>query len=338
MDAAAHAAIWIGVDVAKETVTAAVAAGDIRSHAEFATGSFPRTAEGAGELLQWARAAAGDAPLRAVLEATGRYSLEFAGWLLAADAACGPAIVDPRLTCHFAKSLGMRNKTDPDDARALARFGAERHPVPHEPPAGVYATLRERTRARQALVEQRTALEAACGENADPFSREAMNRVITALSAEIASLDKAVAALCSEDPGLARDTRLLDTVYGVGLLTAATILAELGDLRRFRRRGQLAAFAGLTPRRRESGTSVRGRTPITKCGTARVRRILYTAAMTAVRGDNHLADKYKALTGRKLAGRAALVAIARTMLLEMRSMLIHGEKWRPKNVAHEKTA
>ncbi len=320
-------AIWIGIDIGSRCVEAALATGDARCHAGFPVHSFPRTQAGALALLAWTRTNCGHAPVRAVLEATGNYSAEFAAWLAAHEPACAPAIVDPRRTYHFAKSLGARNKTDRDDARMLARYGAERLPAPFEPPKGAMAALRELLRGRQSLVEQRVATEESCRQAADPRLRDALGRVAEALSKEIAALDEAIAGLRAGDEVVRRDTDLLATMYGVAELTATTIVAELGDLRRFRTGRQLAAFAGLTPRRRESGTSVRKSSPITKCGTARVRRILYTSAMVAIRGDNHLARKYREMKARGVNSRAALVAIARRILIEMRAMLKSGEEW-----------
>lgn len=293
----AHA-IWIGVDIAKQAIVAAIASGDSRNHAAFPTRAFERTAEGAASLLAWARAMAPGAPVRTVLEATGRYSAEFAAWLAAQDGECAPAIVDPRRAYHFAKSLGARNKTDQGDARMLARYGAERRPAPLVLPAPEWARLRELLRSRQSLVEQRVATEAARSEAVDPAVRRAFDRVVAVLIEQIAEIGRAAAALVAGSESLRADTARLRTIYGVAELTASTVLAELGDLRRFRTGRQLAAFAGLTPRRGESGTSVRRWSPITKCGTTHVRRVLFTSAMVAIRGKNHLADRYREMKAR----------------------------------------
>lgn len=321
-------AIWIGIDVAKQSVVAAIA---LPAHggeyAAYPARQFPRTAEGARQLAEWAAVAAPQAPLRAVMEATGAYSTQFAAMLDGAGLP-GAAIVNPSQPHHYARSLGARNKTDWTDARILACFGAERHPVAPEPQDPAYVRLRDLSRARQRLVEARVRSQEALGEATDELVRRAYAAVAATLDEQVEALEAEIEELCAGAPELAADCALLDTVYGVAALTARTILAELGDLRRFRSRDQLAAFAGLTPRLRNSGKS-KGRSPITKCGSARARRVLYIAAMTAVRGDNHLARAYRAFIARGTPRRVALIAIARRMLLEMRAMLIANKPWNP---------
>jgi len=76
---------------------------------------------------------------------------------------------------------------------------------------------------------------------------------------------------------------LLDSIPGIGEATAALLLAELGDMAQFSNARQVAAFAGLVPRIRESGASVRGRSRLSKVGSSRLRKSLYFPAITALR-------------------------------------------------------
>ena len=86
-----------------------------------------------------------------------------------------------------------------------------------------------------------------------------------------------------DDPDLRSNARLLESIPGIGAATAALLLAELGDMTRFSSARQVAAFAGLVPRLRESGTSVRGRSRLSKVGSSRLRKSLYYPAITALR-------------------------------------------------------
>ena len=84
-------------------------------------------------------------------------------------------------------------------------------------------------------------------------------------------------------PGLKRQSDLLDSIPGIAETTAALLLAEITDIKQYRSARQVAAYAGLVPRERQSGTSVRGRTRLSKIGNARLRRALYFPAITALR-------------------------------------------------------
>jgi transposase len=80
-----------------------------------------------------------------------------------------------------------------------------------------------------------------------------------------------------------RESRLLDSVLCIAETTAALLLAEITDINQYRSARQVAAYAGLVPRERQSGTSVQGRTRLSKIGNARLRRALYFPAITALR-------------------------------------------------------
>ncbi len=113
------------------------------------------------------------------------------------------------------------------------------------------------------------------------------------------------------------------------MLTAITILAELGDLRRFHQARQLTAFAGLSLKKHTSGKSVHKKTHMSKQGSAHVRRILYVAAMAAVRGDNTFAEVYHRLVHNGKNRMSAIGAVMRKLLLTMRAVLITGRPYVP---------
>ncbi len=82
---------------------------------------------------------------------------------------------------------------------------------------------------------------------------------------------------------LKAQSELLDSIPGIAETTAALLLAEITDIKQYRSARQVAAYAGLVPRERQSGSSVRGRTRLSKIGNARLRRALYFPAITALR-------------------------------------------------------
>lgn len=134
--------------------------------------------------------------------------------------------------------------------------------------------------------------------------------------------------MAASDESLRADLARMTTIPGVGIVTAITVLAELGDLRRFASGRQLAAFAGVSPRRHESGSSVRGRTSMCKKGNPTVRSVLYMSALTTKRLPNGMATIYERLIANGKAPKAALGALMRKQLLLMRALLVRGEDYK----------
>jgi transposase len=116
---------------------------------------------------------------------------------------------------------------------------------------------------------------------------------------------------------------ILQSIPGIGLISAMELLLELQDVSRFRRAEQLAAYVGLTPSQYSSADKVRmGR--ITGIGKNTLRAILVEASWQLITKDRGMREKYDRIKIRS-GGKRAIVAIARTLLLRMRRML-QGER------------
>lgn len=334
--------VWSGLDVSKASFDTALHVphpnGQARDLRDLPIKTFARTPEGAGEFLAWADAhlAGGAVPgepqpiLRVVMEATGRYSEELAVWLLAERPSISPAIVNPQQACHFRKSLNFRNNTDRIAARALAQYGVDRQPAPYEPPSAEHAELRGLSRYRTTLVEQLVAEKNRAGEGSDSaVVRRLQKSRLEKLQRDIKRIEKEMKTVVAKHPDLERDAKLIDSIYGVGFITAVAVLAELGDLRRFTRGRQLSAFVGTAPCNQESGSSVRRKPRMSKAGEPRIRALLYMCAMVAVGGDNDFADTYHRLIAAGKPKKAALGAVMRKLLLVMRAIVISGKPYNP---------
>jgi len=345
------AVFWVGIDVAKESFDAAIhpplIPGERPDLASLAVKSFARTGKGVAELLAWIDAAVGasdldreqfDPKVRALMESTGKYSLELAAWMTAARVSLCPAIVNAGFIAAHGKSLGQRNKTDRTDARVIARFGAERSPEPTPALSPARAELRELTRERQAIVAERVAWNERAREgSASKLVSKMRLKHMTQLEKFEEQLETAIKDLVFKTPEFKKDMNLLTSIPGVGLVTAATVLAELGDLRQFKRARSLSAFVGLSPRQHRSGTSINGRTRMSKKGNGRVRAALYMAAMVATRGDTDLARYYQGLVARGKSKMAALGAVMRKLLVLMRALAISNSNYNENHEACAKT-
>ena len=113
---------------------------------------------------------------------------------------------------------------------------------------------------------------------------------------------------------------ILQSIHGIGVICAMELLLELQDVSRFRRAEQLAAYVGLTPSQYSSADKVRmGR--ITGIGKNTLRSILVEASWKLITKDQLMREKYERIKSGS-GGKRSIVAIARTLLLRMRRMLL----------------
>src|SRR5947209_895186 len=106
--------------------------------------------------------------------------------------------------------------------------------------------------------------------------------VLVAIETQITYIDRELAKLAAADTRLGAQVRVVVTIPGLGLTTAGALLASL-PLDRLQTPGQVAAYVGLCPQERSSGSSVRGRGHTGPLGPASLRKALYLPAIVAMR-------------------------------------------------------
>jgi transposase len=128
------------------------------------------------------------------------------------------------------------------------------------------------------------------------------------------------------------DYQLLTSIPGIGPVNAMTILAEAGDLRRFRHHRQFLKFCGMDLATVQS-SMFRGQSKISKYGNARLRRTLWIAGQTAVQRTNSFRDKFERYIAQDRHNphlrRKAYTAIAAKMARTVHAVVKHGEPYRP---------
>ena len=123
----------------------------------------------------------------------------------------------------------------------------------------------------------------------------------------------------------AKRVDILTSTPGIGWLSAMEILLELQTVERFQRADQLAAYVGLTPSQHSTGEHLRfGR--ITRQGKAIVRALLIQTAWRLIEKDVAMKSKYERIK-KRAGGKRAIVAIARTLLIRLRRILINQEPY-----------
>ncbi|HEY8598209.1 MAG TPA: IS110 family transposase [Thermomicrobiales bacterium] len=313
-DTGAAYQLYVGIDIAAETFTAAwVAPGGALTLPV----TFAQTPSGYAALQRRlsATAVAPEATL-VVLEATGSYWVALAVALH--EAHYRVSVVNPRQAHHFAKAQLRRAKTDALDARDLARLAAVLCPAPWVPPPAVYHEARQRLVARDGLLAMRTqARNQRHALRQWPVVvvgvRQHLDELIADLDRRVASLDAEIGAVLAES-SWAESLACLTSAPGIGLVTAAWLLVSTLNFTLGTGPAGLAAYAGLAPMARESGRSIRGRPSIGHDGNGRLRTALYMATLSAAQHNPAIKGFYDRLRAAGKPMKVARCAAARKLL------------------------
>lgn len=293
----------LGIDIAKGKYTVSLR----RAEGKRRQKSFPNTPAGHQGLLAWLGQHAAGA-VHACLEATGTYGEAVATVLV--EAGHTVSVINPAAAKAFAQSQLRRTKTDAVDAEMLADFCAAHQPPPWTPWPREVRELQGLIRRREALLEMMTQEKnRQASGGLIPAVAASLVRHLTMLEGELADLDRQITQHVDTHPGLRQQRDLLITIPGIGATTAARLLAECRAITDFANARAYAAFAGLVPRERQSGT-LRGRARLSKLGSARLRLALYYPALTAMRHNPVLAPVAARLAA---AGKHKMVIVAALM-------------------------
>jgi transposase len=306
--------IFVGIDVAKDSVQIACSDGS--------THSFANDEAGHAKLLRWL--ARRKAPALIVLEATGGYEQPCAAALAAAGLPV--SVLNPRQARDFARAMGKLAKTDRIDAGVLAEFAAALHQRGHQPRAlpsdeqrELVAVVARRRQLVTMLVAERQRLNVA-----HPRAQPSIEAVIALLLKQLADIDQDLQRVLKDR--YADLSGLLQSVKGVGPTTASTLIAELPELGLLTRK-QITSLVGLAPLNRDSGT-LRGQRHIFG-GRASVRRVLFVAALVATRYNPAIQACYQRLLTAGKPKKVALVACMRKLLITLNAIARTKTRWDP---------
>jgi transposase len=194
------------------------------------------------------------------------------------------SVLNPAVLVDYRKSVNIRSKTDALDARLLARYAHEQHPHAWKPLPQEMQTLRyllaRREDVQHMLQQERNRLHAG---RMDAWIRTRVQQHIKQLDKELQIIWKRIKDHLKAHPSLKRQWRRLQTIRGIGPMSAAAILAEVGEIDRFDDPRALVSLAGLAVKRHDSGRSVHGTPKIDRHGRMGLRRILSLCAVSAIR-------------------------------------------------------
>lgn len=310
----------IGIDISSKTFTACHCLFDFREGLRFSeVHSFSNDKHGFNQFMRWvSKETIKGIDITFLMEATGVYHQDLAYHLVKLKKRVVIAL--PNKTSNYFKSLNIKTKSDEIDAKVLSRFAVERDHQCWQAPSQHYKKLRELTRHHKQLQEQKTSIGNILHSNDAAYEIEKLVKdsnkaIVKVIESRIKACEKAIEALLTENQEIFEGYKRITTIKGIGMITAATILAETNGFDNIHSSKQLVGFAGLDVVRFESGTSVKRKTKISKKGNRYIRASLYFPAIAATRYNPILKSNYARILARNPIKMVGLVAIQRKLLV-----------------------
>lgn len=305
---------FVGIDLAAQSATVSWRTRQQPAGRAWTIAQHP---DAYARLVEQLRALAAPATILVVMEATSTYWLALARHLHQAGFAV--SVVNPSQPHHFAKLRLQHTKTDAVDARLLADFACQLPPPRWIPPPPVLEHLRQSLALREDLLkirtQQRNRLHALQHDpQADPVLLELLHQQLAALQAQLDQVTAHLTALLYSDHPYTEAVQHVRSIPGLGLISTAWIVVATQAFARCTTPEQAAAFAGLAPHARDSGTSVRGQRSVGHGGHKALRDCLYMAAGVAARFNPGLRAFYERLVARGKAKKVARLAVARKLI------------------------
>jgi transposase len=309
----------VGIDVAqKELVVCLGRMYDDWSPELYANKTFANTEKGMEALVLWVKKQIDtQLSVRFVMEATGvyhevlAYFLEEKGYEL--------SIVLPNKISNYLGTLEVKTITDKTASQAIARFGLERKLDSWKRPKEIYKKLRQLTRERDQLIQERTIVKNQLhAEQTEAYpNKSSVKRIkdrITMLNKQEKEIRGEVTALIAQDDEIKKIVLIICSLPGIGLLTAAIVLAETNGFDLIRNKRQLASYAGFDVKEKQSGTSIKGKPRISKKGNKYLRKAMHLPALAAIRHNERFKAIFTRLVSKHGIKMKAAVAIQRRLL------------------------
>lgn len=299
-----------------------------------ASRTFKNTAKGFAALLKWLRSkAVKNLCIHVVMEATGVY-YENLAYCLKEEAEIAVHVVLPNMSSAYIKSLNVKSKTDEIDAGSLAQLGLERKLSIWEPGSAQMRRIKKLSRERLQLLDARTVIlnQLHAEQASHSPDKEIIKRKKSRLkfiNKQIVQIEKELELVVDQDKVLKTKVKGICKCPGLGFITVVGILGETDGFATIRNKNQLVSYAGYDVVKRESGTSIKGKTRISKKGNSVIRRILYMPAMSAAVHNQHYKKQYTRIAQKTTIKMKGNVAIQRKLLLLIYALYKKNEAYDP---------
>jgi transposase len=307
--------LYVGVDIAAATFTASRLFPEGKPDK---SQNYHQTLESFRKLeLDLLQSGVPPTQILVVLEATGNYWISLAVFLHQSNFVV--SVVNPQQSHNYAKSLMLRCKNDQLDAQTLAKLAQSHKPAAWTPPPQLYHELQQRLNQREALNDLRQQVRnqlhalLVC-PIIIPEVQTRMEELLATFDQQIHAVEAEIKKVVKHDEVWGSTVSLLQTIPGIGLLTACWLVMLTLNFTSCKRAESLVMYAGLAPIERTSGSSVRGKPQVGGGGQPQLRKLLYMAALSASQHNPPIRVFFEHLVERGKAPKVARCAAARKLL------------------------
>lgn len=308
----------VGIDVSKESLSCCFGFLDHGQKEHFSKPKvFANTKTGFKSMRKWVKENSKFKQVQYVMEATGVYYENLAYWLF--DKNEFISVLLPSKVNHFTKTLEIKTKTDSVDAKVLSKMGLERKlrrwtvstPVMRQ----IKALTREYRENKAKLVVSKNQLHAKTYAYKCPTgSLRRLKRQIALIERQLTEIEAELRVLVIKDSSLEQKIERLESIPGVGFMTIVCILGETNGFALVSNGKQLASYAGLDVKHKQSG-KMEGKSRISKRGNTFIRNALYMPALCSTMHNSDMKGFYHRVNEGKSCKKVGVTAVARKLLI-----------------------
>ena len=260
-----------------------------------------------------------------VMEATGYYHYRFAQYLYHQGVAV--SVVNPLSIKRFIQMKLAKVKTDKSDAKAICNYGLTQEVPLYNALTDVQSECLQLFRWMDNLLKKRTATKNKIhGEKTlgipSKWVYHSLKRTLKHLDKELQGIEQQLLSLVKHDQQL--QLTLLRSIPGIGLKTALFLIVITDGFKKFETASQLCSYVGITPTIRESGSSVRGRSRISKVGNKKLRNLLFLCAFSAYKHNKGCRELFERITNKGKSKKLALIAVSNKLLKQAFAIIKSG--------------
>jgi transposase len=310
----------VGIDISKDHLSCCFGYVDDKQNEKFSNcRSFSNSESGFRSLLQWAEEKSSNMHVWYVMEATGVYYENLAYWLLEKKVLV--SVFLPVKVKYYAKTLEIKTKTDLVDAMILSKIGLERKlrkwavpsPIMHH----IKGLTRECRENKAKLVISKNQMHAKThAHKCLSSSLRRLKKQIRLLENQLLEIEAELRVLVMTDPILSDRIEKVQSIPGISFMTIVCILGETNGFALVSNGKQLASYAGLDIRHKQSGKK-EGKSKISKQGNNYIRSALYMPALCSTMHNPDMKVFYHRINEGKPSKKIGVTAVARKLLILM---------------------
>lgn len=251
-----------------------------------------------------------------VMEATGVYQVQLSNYL--SGKKCFVSVVNPLVIKRFIQMNLRRIKTDKADAEMICLYAQQNELRPYVPPSVYIEESRILSENIDLLIKSRTMFKNRL-HALNHKTKKARMVLVRSIERSIKNLDKEITLLEKELQRLVKENEgdlysRLQTIPGIGKSTALFMIVLSDGFKKFETAKQFICYAGLSPVEKQSGSSVRGRSHISKQGNSKIRNLLFMCSFNACKSNKACHAMFERMVAKGKSKKLALIAVANKLI------------------------